>query len=315
MELIRGLHNLRPRHRGCVATIGAFDGVHLGHQAVLRQLIDKSREMGLPSCVVIFEPLPREYFGREKAPARLMNLREKVLAMREQGVDRLLVIRFDARFQALEARSFVERVFVEGLGIRFMIVGDDLRFGHGREGDFALLQSLADEYGYGVASTVTCSLEGERVSSTRLRKALEDGDFALAERLLGRPYDIRGRVIYGRQLGRTLNIPTANLLLHRYRAALAGVYAVEVSVGDEPPRLGVANIGTRPTVDGPGFKALLEVHIFDYSGHLYGKNIRVAFRKKLRDEKKFGSIDELKLNIEKDVRAARAFFDTHTSRV
>ncbi len=306
MELIRGLHNLRPRHRGCVATIGAFDGVHLGHQAVLRQLIAKGRALGLPSVVIIFEPLPREYFAREQAPARLTNLREKVRVMRRLGVDRLLVIRFCDKIRQMSAMEFIDHVFVESLGIRYLVVGDDLRFGHDRQGDYKLLAKVAAERGYEVADTDTLALSEERISSTRLRQALEQADFALAEKLLGRPYDITGRVIYGRQLGRTLGIPTANLMLHRYRAPLSGVFAVEVMGAGDEPVPGVANVGTRPTVD--GIKALLEVHLFDWQGNLYGKTISVAFRKKLREEQKFGSIDELKLNIERDIQNARAYF-------
>lgn len=306
MELIRGLHNLRPRHRGCVATIGAFDGVHLGHQTVLRQLIAKGRELGLPSVVIIFEPLPREYFAREQAPARLTNLREKVRVMRRLGVDRLLVIRFCDKIRQMSAMEFIDHVFVESLGIRYLVVGDDLRFGHDRQGDYKLLAKVAAERGYEVADTDTLELSEARISSTRLREALEQADFALAEQLLGRPYDITGRVIYGRQLGRTLGIPTANLMLHRYRAPLSGVFAVEVMGAAGEPVPGVANVGTRPTVD--GIKALLEVHLFDWQGNLYGKTISVAFRKKLREEQKFGSIDELKINIERDIQNARAYF-------
>ena len=306
MELIRGLHNLRPHHRGCVATIGAFDGVHLGHQALLKQLIAKGRKLGLPSVVIIFEPLPREFFAREQAPARLTNLREKVRVMSRLGVDRLLVIRFCDRIRSMSAMEFIDHVFVEGLGIRYLVVGDDLRFGHDRQGDFSLLAKVAAERGYEVVDTDTLELGAERISSTRLRQALERADFEQARALLGRPYDITGRVIYGKQLGRTLGIPTANLMLHRYRAPLSGVFAVEVSGAGDAPVPGVANVGTRPTVD--GIKALLEVHLFDWQGSLYGKTISVAFLKKLREEQKFGSIEELKMNIERDIKNARAHF-------
>ncbi len=202
MELIRGLHNLRPRHRGSVATIGAFDGVHHGHRAVLQQLIDKSRELGLPSTVVVFEPLPREFFAPKEAPPRLMSFREKFLALQDLGIDRLLRIQFNNRFRIMKARDFIERVFVQGLGVRYIAIGDDLRFGRDRGGDFNLLKAAGQEYGFEVVATSTLEVAGERASSTRIRAALEVADFELAEALLGRPYSISGGVIVGQQLGR-----------------------------------------------------------------------------------------------------------------
>lgn len=307
MELIRGLHNLRPRHRGCVATIGAFDGLHKGHQAVLRHLLDRARAAGLPATVVVFEPLPREYFAPVRAPARLMSFREKFAALRELGIDRVLRIRFDERFSRMPAEDFVRQVFVEGLGIRYIIAGDDLRFGHDREGNYQFLTEAGQTWGFEVASTGTCAIDGERVSSTRVRAALEAGDFALAERLLGRPYSISGKVVYGQQLGRTLAAPTANLRLHRLRAAMSGVYAVEVSGLHDEHVPGVANVGTRPTVD-DSVKAILEVHLLDFDRMIYGRHIQVYFRQKLRDEHKFSSLDALREQIRRDIASARACF-------
>jgi riboflavin kinase/FMN adenylyltransferase len=307
MELIRGLHNLRPRHRGCVATIGAFDGVHLGHQAVLRHVIEKSRELNLPSTVVVFEPLPREYFAPLKAPPRLMSFREKFLALKALGIDRVLRIRFTAAFRDMGAVEFIKQVFVDGLDAKYIVVGDDLRFGRDRAGDFQLLKQLGSEFGFDVAATQTITETAERVSSTRIRQALQDSDFALAEQLLGRPYAITGRVIVGQQLGRTLGIPTANLQLRRIRSPLNGVYAVEVDGITEKLLPAVANVGTRPTVsDLP--KAILEVHLLDFQGDLYNRMLSVIFRHKLRDEQKFSSISELKDNIENDITQARGFF-------
>lgn len=307
MELIRGLHNLRARHKGCVVTIGAFDGVHQGHQAVLAHLLDKSRELNLPSVVVVFEPLPREYFAPEKAPARLMSFREKIRAFEKIGVDRVLRIRFDESIRTMGAQQFIEKVFVEGLGMRYIVVGDDLRFGRGREGDFEMLQSMGERYGFYAMHTDTLGLEGDRVSSTRIRTALENSEFELAAELLGRPYSISGRVVYGQQLGRTLGVPTANLRLYNYRIAMSGVYVVEVKGLDKETYHGVANVGTRPTL-GESIKAILEVYLMDFDQQIYGKTIEVIFRKKIRDEKKFGSLDELKENIHNDIETGRQYF-------
>jgi len=307
MELIRGLHNLRPRHRGCVATIGAFDGVHLGHQAVIRHLLDKAQELGLPSVIIVFEPLPREYFAPIEAPARLMSFWEKCRALEQLGVDRVLRIRFNESLREMSAQQFVDDIFVAGLGVRYVVLGDDFRFGNDRQGDVKFIQEQGLRYGYDAGPTPTCSIGGERVSSTRIREALENADFQQAERLLGRPYSISGRVIYGRQLGRTIGTPTANLELRRLRAPLAGVYAVEVNGGGVQAATGVANVGVRPTVE-DSIKANLEVHLLDREIELYGQHIEVIFRHKLRDEKQFGSVEELTANIQRDIEHTRTWF-------
>ncbi|MGK0498562.1 MAG: riboflavin kinase/FMN adenylyltransferase [Oceanicoccus sp.] len=306
MELIRGLQNLRPRHRGCVTTIGAFDGVHHGHQAVLRQLMDKSKSLKLPSVVVLFEPLPREYFAPKQAAARLMSFREKFQALKELGIDRVLRIPFTSTFREIGAPEFIHKVFVAGLAARYIIVGDDLRFGRDRGGDFELLKAEGGVYGFDVVATSTFAIHQERVSSTRIRKALADADFNLAEELLGKPYSISGRVIVGRQLGRQLDAPTANLQLHRLRSPLTGVFTVEVEI-DQQLYKGVANVGTRPTVD-DSLTAILEVHILDFNRDIYGKNIKVIFHKKIRDEKKFDSVEVLKQQIHQDITIGRQFF-------
>ena len=307
MELIRGLHNLRPRHRGCVVTIGAFDGVHLGHQAVIRHLLAKSAELAVPSVVIVFEPLPREYFSPIKAPARIMSFREKFYAMRALGVDRLLRVRFDESLRAMSAQRFVDDIFVAGLGVRYVVLGDDFRFGNAREGDLEFIKQQGPRYGYEARPTPTLAMDGGRVSSTRIRNALENADFAEAERLLGRAYSISGKVVYGRQLGQTLGTPTANLQLHRLRAPLSGVYAVEVSGAGLEAAQGVANVGVRPTVD-DSIKANLEVHLLDREIGLYGQHIEVTFRHKLRDEQKFGSVEELRENIARDIENTKAWF-------
>ena len=310
MELIRGLHNLRPKHRGCVATIGAFDGVHLGHQAVLNHLQDKAAELQLPSTVIVFEPLPREYFSPIQAPARIMSFREKFQAMSALGVDRLLRIRFNESLRAMTAQQFVEDVFVAGLGVKYVVLGDDFRFGNDRQGDVRYIQAQGTLHGYDAGPTPTREWQGQRVSSTRIREALEAADFDRAEQMLGRPYSISGKVIYGRQLGATIGTPTANLELRRLRAPLSGVYAVEVSGAGLDSALGVANVGVRPTVD-ESIRANLEVHLLDREIQLYGQHIEVAFRHKLRDEKKFDSLEELKDNIARDIANTRAWFDEH----
>ena len=310
MELIRGLHNLRPRHRGCVATIGAFDGVHLGHQAVIRHLLDKSAELDLPSVVIVFEPLPREYFSPVQAPARIMSFWEKCRALQALGVDRVLRIRFNEQLRAMSAQRFVDDIFVAGLGVRYVVLGDDFRFGNDRQGDIKFIQQQGLHHGYDAGPTPTLAVAGGRVSSTRIREALENADFAAAEALLGRPYSISGKVIYGRQLGRTIGTPTANLELRRLRAPLSGVYVVQVSGAGMESARGVANVGVRPTVD-DSIKANLEVHMLDREIELYGQHIEVTFRHKLRDEIKFGSVEELKENIARDIENTQAWFNRH----
>lgn len=314
-ELIRGLHNLRPRHRGCVATIGSFDGVHLGHQAIIAQLRERAREQGLPSVAIIFEPQPHEFFSGEKAPARLMRFKEKVLALFDAGVERVLCLQFNETLRSLDAESFIQRILVTGLGIRHLVVGDDFRFGCDRSGGYQLLQKVGAETGFTVEDTATVETRGDRVSSTRIRAALQDGDFGLAEALLGKPYRITGRVAPGRALGRQLGAPTANVRLHRYRSPLVGVYTVRTSATDgselAPGRKvidGVANVGFRPTVEGEGAQPLLEVNLFDFAGNLYGRELAVEFCHKLRDEEKFASLEILKDKIAQDIRDARAWF-------
>jgi len=307
MELIRGLHNLRPAHRGCVATIGAFDGVHIGHQAVIGHLLEKSAEFDLPAAIIVFEPLPREYFSPVQAPARIMSFWEKCRELETLGVDRVLRIRFNEQFRRMSAQQFVDDVFVAGLGVRYVVLGDDFRFGSDRQGDYKFIQQQGKRYGYDAGPTPTRLIDGERVSSTRIREALENASFAEAERLLGRPYSISGKVIYGRQLGRTIGTPTANLELRRLRAPLSGVYVVEVSGAGLEAAKGVANVGVRPTVD-DSIKANLEVHLLDREIGLYGQHIEVTFRHKLREEQKFGSVQELQENIARDIENTKAWF-------
>ena len=304
MQLVRGLHNLRPQHRGCVATIGNFDGVHRGHQAILARLRERAVELGVPSCVVIFEPQPREYFAPDTAPARLARLRDKVALLAAEGVDRVLCLAFNQRLSKLSAAEFVDTILVDGLGVKHLEVGDDFRFGCDRVGDFEFLQQAGLSQGFTVDAAQTVELDGLRVSSTQVRQALANADFALAERLLGRPYRISGRVLHGQKLARQLGTPTANIQLKRRRVPLSGVYLVSVEV-DGKPWPGVANIGVRPTVSGDG-SAHLEVHLLDYAGDLYGRRLTVEFHHKLREEQRFASLEALKSAIDADIAAARA---------
>ncbi len=310
MQLVRGLHNLQPEHRGCVATIGNFDGVHRGHQAILQRLRERAQELGVPSCVVIFEPQPREFFAPQQAPARLSRLREKLSLLAEQGVDRVLCLAFNRRLRELSAADFVHAVLVEGLGVRHLEVGDDFRFGCDRAGDFDFLVRAGSEEGFSLEAASTIEVAGQRVSSTRVRQALAEGDLALAGALLGRPYAISGRVVHGQHLGRQLDAPTANVQLKRRRVALSGVFAVAVDDGTQRWPA-VANIGTRPTVGGDGLPHL-EVHLLDFRGDLYGHQLRVTFHQKLRDEVRFASLEELKQAIDKDIAAARAYWRAST---
>jgi riboflavin kinase/FMN adenylyltransferase len=305
MEVIVGLHNLQPGHRGCVLTIGNFDGVHYGHKMLLDHLVAKSRELDAPSMLLTFEPTPREYFRGDAVPARLTRFREKITLLQQTELDRVLCLPFNDRTANTPAEWVIEELLDRLLGVRYVVVGDDFRFGKGAHGDYDMLKAAGDRYGFGVSLMGTLTFDHERVSSSRIREVLWAGDFPLAERLLGHPYFIMGRVIYGRQLGRQLGVPTANIPLHRYRAALEGVYAVTVS-GLDRVYHGIANIGIRPTVDGK--EPLLEVHIFDFEGDIYGQLLTVEFKLKIRDERAFDGLDALKAQIEKDIAMARQWF-------
>ena len=313
MELIRGLHNLEPAHRGCAVTIGNFDGVHRGHQAVLDQLAGKARELGVPSLVMIFEPQPGEFFAPGRAPARLTRLREKLCALDVDAVDRVLCVRFDAGFAALSARAFVEDVLHRRLGARYVVVGDDFRFGHGREGRFEFLVQEGARLGFEVDRRNTFTVDGERVSSTGVREALGRGDLARARRLLGYHFNMRGRVAHGDKRGRSIGFPTANIHLHRLSTPVRGVFAVGVAGIAAAPWPGVANIGFRPTVEGGRKVPILEVHLLDFSGDVYGRHVRVDFLEHIRAEAQFGSLDELRAQIARDVARARDWHAAHPS--
>lgn len=306
MELIRGLHNLRDRHRGCVLTIGKFDGVHEGHKAVLKNVLEKARELDLPATVMVFEPQPEEVFTPDKAPARLSTLAEKYRLLKQQGVDRLLCVRFNKAFASQQADTFVQELLVNKLGVQFLVVGDDFRFGKGRQGDFTMLKEAGQKSGFEVVSTQSFRVDDRRISSTAVRQALNDGAFDKAASMLGRPFSITGRVVHGEKNGRTIGFPTANVLLKRFRTPLKGVFAVTVNYR-QCVWHGVANVGTRPTLNGE--QVQLEVHIFNVNADLYGQTIEVTPRLKIRDEKKFDSFEALKQQIQNDAQVARDFFE------
>jgi riboflavin kinase/FMN adenylyltransferase len=296
---------LPPAPGRCALAIGNFDGVHRGHRALVERVVAKAAALGVESCVLTFEPHPREYLAPLQAPARLTRLRDKLELLAATGVVRVHVVRFDGGFAALSAERFVSDVLVRGLGVRWLLVGRDFRFGAGRTGDFATLQALGGRHGFAVETMPDVLVEGERVSSSAVRAALAAGDFPRAERLLGHRYFITGRVAHGAKLGRDLGFPTANIFLRR-PPPLAGIYVVDAA--DDGP--GVASVGRRPTVN-PLAAPLLEVHLLERDEPLYGRRLEVTFLKKLRDEAKFAGLPALREAIAQDAREAREFFAKH----
>lgn len=305
-ELICNIHNIKAKHKGCVATIGNFDGLHQGHQRVIQALIKLGKQLNLPTCVILFEPHPQEFFYGDKAPARLMRLGEKVKYLEQLNIDRVICLRFNKRLAECTAESFVKKILVDKLGIKGLIIGDDFRFGKGRQGDFEFLQKLGHKYGFKVFSTPTLLLNNERIGSSRVREAVKQADFKLTALLLGRPFRLSGRIIYGDQRGRLLGFPTANIRLHRQVLPLQGVFVVNVYALAATALPGVANCGKRPTIN--GLQNLLEVHLLDFDQNIYGQFIEIEFLKKIRDEKKFDNLEALKQQITKDVAIAKKYF-------
>jgi riboflavin kinase/FMN adenylyltransferase len=292
-------------------TIGNFDGVHLGHRAMLERLKREAAARGLPAAVMTFEPHPREFFAPDQAPARLSSLREKIEMIASLGIDRVYVRRFTFDFARTAADAFVSDMLVRGLGVRWLLVGDDFRFGARRAGDIALLRSLAPQFGYEVQSMSSVMVAGRRASSTAVREALAAGDVTLATQLLGRPYTISGRVVAGNRIGRTLGFPTANVRMRHNRPALCGIFAVRVHGLGEPVD-GAASLGVRPTIDSLGIP-VLEVHLLDFSRDIYGCHVRVEFLSKLRDELKYPDLDSLREQIALDVAHTRQYFSNEAS--
>ena len=297
--------SLQPARGRCALTIGNFDGVHRGHRALVDRVVARARETDLTSCVLTFEPHPREFFAGEAAPARITRLRDKLDLLAQAGVERVHVARFDARFAALRPERFVEDVLVGGLGVRSLTIGRDFRYGARRAGDFASLEAAAKRHAFSLEAMDDVEFEGRRVSSSAVRAALQAGDLRGAERLLGHPYFISGRVAHGAKLGRGLGFPTANIVLRR-PPPIAGIFVVEV---DRFGR-GVASVGRRPTIN-PVPIPLLEVHLFDRDEDLYGEHLRVRFLEKLRDEEKYDGLPALQAAIARDATRAREFFLKH----
>jgi riboflavin kinase/FMN adenylyltransferase len=292
-------------------TIGNFDGVHLGHKAMLARLSEVASARSLPACAMTFEPHPREFFAPDKAPARLTSLREKLELLAADGIQMTYICRFDYRFAQTSPEDFLERVLVHGLGVQHVLVGDDFRFGARRAGDFALLKQHAPRLGYTLEAMSSVTLDGERVSSTAIRDALAAGDLTRAARFLGRPYSMSGRVVTGDGVGRKLGFPTANVQMKHNRPALAGIFAVEVAGISGTALPGVASLGVRPTVK-QGAQPVLEVYLLDFSDDLYGRHVRVDFLHKFRDEEKFADLAALTRRIAMDVEDARTFFARRT---
>lgn len=306
-KLIRSFHNVTNTDQGGVVTIGNFDGVHLGHQALLKRVIEEAKQRGVPSVVMTFEPHPLEFFKKDQASiARLTRFREKFLALQAVGIDRVLVVPFNQALANQSASDFVQHLLANTLRPQHVIVGDDFHFGRQRQGDFKMLADLGREHGYTAEAMPTYQLEGSRVSSTRIRTILQSGDLDLAKTLLGRPYSMQGRVRYGDQLGRQWGFPTANIFLQRELAPVMGIYTVLVHGLGDKPLPGAANLGVRPTVDGT--RALLEVHLLDFNKQIYGHCVEVEFCKKLRDEERFANIELLKTQIADDVNKTRDYF-------
>ncbi|MCG6201748.1 bifunctional riboflavin kinase/FAD synthetase [Psychromonas antarctica] len=312
MELLRGIHNIKAGHRGCVLSIGNFDGIHLGHSAVLSRLLVEANRIKVPATVLIFEPQPEELFAGDNAPARLSRLRDKFVQLDKQGIDRLLCISFTHQFANLSAQDFIEELLIEKLDVKFLVVGDDFHFGYQRQGDFKLLQEAGQKYGFEVVDTRSLLQQQQRISSSRIRDFLATGELQQAALMLGRKYSITGRVGHGQKLGRTIGVPTANLLLKRRVSPVSGVFVVSILGINDKTYQGVANIGQRPTVQ--GIRQQLEVHLFDFYGDLYGSLLEVVLEKKLRDEVRFDSFAELKIQIDKDITLAKEWHQRHAQK-
>jgi len=316
MRVFRGFH-----HPGladaCALTIGNFDGVHRGHQAMLALLTNEARHRGLASCVMSFEPHPRDYFAQrsgqpEQAPARIATLRDKLGELQGCGIDQVVVLRFDARFAGQSPQAFIDDVLAKGLGARYVLVGDDFRFGARRAGDYAMLDAAGQRQGFDVARMMSYEVHGLRVSSSAVRQALAEGDMARCAGLLGRPYSISGHVLHGRKLGRELGFRTLNLRFAHHKPAAQGIFVVRVHGLGEQPLAGVASLGVRPTVEDAG-RVLLEVHCLHWPAGLatdagYGRLLRVDLLHKLHDERKYESLDALTAGIAQDVADAQAWF-------
>lgn len=289
--------------QACIATIGNFDGLHLGHQSVIRQVQDKARHLGLASTVISFEPLPAEYL-RQPPPSRILPLRDKLIYLKSLGLDQLACLSFNQALAEMEPETFIQDILLEGLKVQALVVGDDFRFGRKRRGDYQLLQSMGAQQGMEVVQTSTLLHNHERVSSTWVRQALARADLATVKTLLGRPYALSGRVRHGNKLGRTIGFPTLNLRIPENIALCKGVYVVQAYRADEMRIKGIANLGSRPTVN--GLESRLEVHLFDFAEQIYGQYWTIEPTAFIRAEQRFDSFELLKQQIKLDVEQARS---------
>lgn len=308
MEFIRGIKNLQVAHNGCVLTIGKFDGVHLGHQQVLAQLLCKAQSLNLPAAAMIFEPQPEEFFAPDKCPARLSHWTDKYRQLKKLGLDRLICARFDRYFSSQSPEFFIQTLLVEKLGVKYLVVGDDFRFGKNRAGDFSMLVDAGAQFGFEVVNTNSFKLGNDRISSSMIRQYLETGNLVSVAKMLGRPFAISGRVIHGQKKGRTIGYPTANIPIKVKRSPVQGVFLSRVVLA-QGVFWGMTNVGTRPTLNGKGTR--LEVHIFDFDGDLYNQRIEVEFLHKLRNEMKFASFEMLQQQIKSDEQQALKLVDSY----
>ncbi|MDA1342917.1 MAG: bifunctional riboflavin kinase/FAD synthetase [Methyloglobulus sp.] len=311
MRLIRGIPRSQAFKNGCILTIGNFDGVHLGHKAVIDKLAERGKSLSLPIVILIFEPQPLEYFLRDKAPPRLTRLREKVTQFAKLPVDDLVIVRFNKQLADYDAEQFIDEILVERLNVKHLVIGDDFRFGKARQGDFALLKEKGEVRGFTAEDTGSLLVNDQRISSTLIRNALSKGDLEQAEAMLGHRYSICGRVIHGDKRGRTIGYPTANIGMARKNLPISGVFAVTMTGIDGLEIEGIANIGVRPTVDGSN-KVVLETHLFDFDRDIYGNKVTVHFKQKIRAERRFRTVDELKEQIVADVAEAKNIFAAQT---
>jgi riboflavin kinase / FMN adenylyltransferase len=311
MRLIRGIPHLPVFKNGCVLSIGNFDGVHLGHQAVIKKLAGRGKVLGLPVVIMVFEPQPLEYFLGADAPPRLTRLREKIIQLAKLPVDDLVIVRFNKQIANYEAALFIEEVLISKLNVKHLVIGDDFHFGKARQGDFALLKEKGKAFGFQVEDTGSLQVSGQRVSSTLIRKALAMGDLDKAGAMLGYPYSVCGRIVHGDKRGRTIGYPTANIRMSRKNIPVSGVFAVTMTGIDGLEFQGVANVGVRPTVDGSN-NVVLETFLFDFNKDIYGCYVEVHFKQKIRAEQRFQTVDGLIAQIEEDVAAAKKIFAAST---
>ncbi len=307
MDVFNELIKLQTTYPNCVATIGKYDGMHRGHQLILNTLKQRAAELELPSLVILSEPQPEEFFNAAQAPARLLSFTDKVYFLQKQGIDMVYKMSFDKALSELSAEAFVENVLHEGLGVKALVIGDDFRFGKNRAGDFSLLQKMGMELGFSVEATPSCVIDGQRVSSTLLREKLQAGDCDAVEQLLGRPYQLRGEVVKGQQLGRQLGFPTANIAVAMERLAIEGIFVASAEFeGRSIP--GVASVGYKPSIAGRHGLAV-EIFLLDFNENLYGKILTISFLKKIRQQEKFTDLDVLKTRMQEDLDIALDYFN------